>query len=105
MLLAAGLVLRLLTVFAYRPALLYVDTFKYLLGEYPGSDPLGYRLILKVILVAGNLQLVAIIQHLLGLAIAVTLYVLLLRRGARAGWPRWPPGRSCWTPTSCRSST
>ena len=84
-LLAAGLVLRLLTVFAYRPALLYVDTFKYLLGEYPGSDPLGYRLILKVILVAGNLQLVAIIQHLLGLAIAVTLYVLLLRRGA----PRW----------------
>jgi hypothetical protein len=84
-LLAAGLVLRLLTVFAYRPALLYVDTFKYLLGEYPGSDPLGYRLILKVILAAGNLQLVAVIQHLLGLAIAVTLYVLLLRRGA----PRW----------------
>jgi hypothetical protein len=84
-LLAAGLVLRVLTVLAYRPALLYVDTFKYLLGEYPGSDPLGYRLILKIILVAGNLQLVAVIQHLLGLAIAVVIYILLLRRGAR----RW----------------
>jgi hypothetical protein len=84
-LLAAGLVLRLMAVLAYRPALLYVDTFKYLLGEYPGSDPLGYRLILKIILVAGNLQLVAIVQHLLGLAIAAVLYVVLLRRGAR----RW----------------
>ena len=97
MLLAAGLVLRLLTVFAYRPALLYVDSFKYLLGEYPGSDPLGYRLILKVILVAGNLQLVAIIQHLLGLAIAVTLYLCCCAAGRPAGWPRWPPRRSCST--------
>ena len=42
-LLAAGLVLRVLAQVAYRPALLYVDTLKYLYGASPGSDPLGYR--------------------------------------------------------------
>jgi hypothetical protein len=50
---------------------------------YPGSDPLGYRWLLKVILAVGNLGTVAAIQHLLGLAMAVVLYVVLLRRGVR----------------------
>jgi hypothetical protein len=80
-LLVAGLVLRVLTQIGYRPALLYVDSLKYLYGASPGSDPLGYRLVLKVILVVGNLGTVAAIQHLLGLAMAVALYVVLLRRG------------------------
>ncbi|HEY2443954.1 MAG TPA: hypothetical protein VGI31_12515 [Streptosporangiaceae bacterium] len=84
-LLAAGLVLRVLTQIAYRPALIYVDTLKYLYGASPGADPLGYRLVLKAILVFGDLGAVAAIQHLLGLAMAVALYVVLLRRGA----PRW----------------
>src|SRR5262249_60243923 len=71
-LLAAGLVLRVLVTVAYRPALIYVDTLKYLYGASPGSEPLGYRLILKVILAVGDLGAVAAIQHLLGLAIGVT---------------------------------
>jgi hypothetical protein len=80
-LLAAGLVLRLLSQIAYRPAIIYVDTLKYLYGASPGADPLGYRWVLKVILPVGGLGAVALAQHLLGLAMAVALYVVLLRRG------------------------
>jgi hypothetical protein len=84
-LLAAGLALRALTQFAYQPALIYIDTNKYLYGEYPGSDPLGYRAILKLILPVGDLGTVAAIQHLAGLAMAIALYAVLRRRGA-ARW-------------------
>ena len=81
-LLAAGAALRILAVLAYRPALFYIDTPRYLLGEAPGMDPLGYGGVLRAILAAGNFDLVVVIQHLLGLAMAVVLYLLLLRRGA-----------------------
>jgi len=81
-LLTLGLVLRLLALFAYRPALFYIDTPRYLLGEAPGMDPLGYGGVLRAILAVGNFNLVVAIQHLLGLAMAVVIYVLLLRRGA-----------------------
>jgi hypothetical protein len=84
-LLAAGLILRVTTQLAYRPALFYIDSIKYLLGAYPGNDPPGYELLLKVLLALGNPFTVAAIQHLLGLGMAVALYVLLLRRRA----PRW----------------
>jgi hypothetical protein len=84
-LLVAGLVLRALTQLAYQPALVYIDSLKYLYGVYPGSDPLGYRVLLKVFLTVGDLGFVAAIQHLLGLAMAVALYAVLLRRGV---W-RW----------------
>ncbi len=84
-LLLAGLVLRALSMAAYQPALLYIDSLKYLFGAWPGNDPLGYNLVLKVLLIGGNLDTVTAIQHLLGLAMAVVLYVLLVRRGV----PRW----------------
>jgi hypothetical protein len=84
-LLTAGLVLRVLAQLAYRPALLYIDSGKYLLGTYPGDDPPGYQFAIKPILALGNLGLVAVAQHLLGLAMAVAIYAVLLRRGA----PRW----------------
>ena len=84
-LLAAGVALRVLAVAAYHPALIYVDTLKYLYGAYPGAEPLGYTVVLKVILLAGDLGTVAVIQHLLGLAMAITLYAVLLRRGV-ARW-------------------
>jgi hypothetical protein len=84
-LLAVGLVLRVLAQVAYHPALLYTDTLKYLYGAWPGADPLGYTAILKPILLVGDLGTVVLIQHLVGLAIAVAIYVLLLRRGV----PRW----------------
>jgi hypothetical protein len=80
-LLAAGLALRVLTQVAYQPALIYVDSLKYLYGVYPGADPLGYEVPLRAILAAGNLGAVAAVQHLAGLAVAVALYAVLLRRG------------------------
>ncbi len=80
-LLGAGLVLRVLSLVAYRPALIYIDSLKYLYGASPGADPLGYQLLLKVILPLGDLGTVALIQHLLGLAMGVVLYAVLLRRG------------------------
>jgi hypothetical protein len=84
-LLALGLVLRILTQIAYRPALLYIDSTKYLLGAYPGDDPPGYQLALKPVTALFSLDAIAAIQHLLGLGMAVALYLVLLRRGA----PRW----------------
>jgi hypothetical protein len=84
-LLAAGLVLRVLAQFAYRPALFYIDTTRYLYNDAPGMDPVGYKGPLRALLAVTNVTTVAAVQHLLGLAIAVVLYVLLLRRGA----PRW----------------
>ncbi len=85
LLLLAGLVLRILATIGYLPALLYIDSLKYLFGAWPGNDPLGYNVILKALLAPGNLTVVAALQHLLGLAMAVALYALLLRRGV----PRW----------------
>ncbi len=82
-LLAAGLALRIAAQIAYQPALIYVDTLKYLYGASPGADPLGYTLVLRAILVFGGVSLVALGQHLLGLAVAVGLYVVLVRRGTR----------------------
>jgi len=84
-LLLAGLVLRGLSVAAYQPALLYIDSLKYLFGAWPGNDPLGYNVILKVLLAGGNLVTVTVVQHLAGLAMAVVLYLLMVRRGT----PRW----------------
>ena len=80
-LLAAGLVLRILTQLAYRPALLFIDSVKYLFGAYPGNDPPGYQLGLKLFLRVGTLPMVVAVQHLLGLAMAVALYLILRRRG------------------------
>jgi hypothetical protein len=84
-LLLVGLVLRVLTEIAYRPALLYIDSVKYLYNAWPGTDPVGYKVPLKAILLVGNLGTVTAVQHLLGLAMAVVLYLVLLRRGC----PRW----------------
>jgi hypothetical protein len=80
-LLTAGLVLRFLTLVAYRPAIIYVDTLKYIYNAAPGADPLGYKYMLDAILPFGNLSTVALVQHLLGLAMAVALYAVLIRRG------------------------
>jgi len=80
-LLAAGLVLRVLAQFAYRPALFYIDSVKYLY-DAAGNDPEGYKAPLRAIAAVSNLDVVVAVQHLLGLAMAVVLYILLLRRGA-----------------------
>jgi hypothetical protein len=79
-LLLAGLVLRVLAQLAYRPVLFYIDSTRYLYHA-GGNDPVGYRVPLRLILLAGNLDAVAAVQHVLGLAMAVTIYLVLLRRG------------------------
>jgi hypothetical protein len=81
LLLAAGLALRAAAVAAYHPALIYVDSLKYLYGASPGSEPLGYAALLRIILAVGDLGTVVVIQHLAGLAMGLTVYVLLVRRG------------------------
>jgi hypothetical protein len=88
LLLAAGLVLRMVAQFGYEPALLFIDSKKYIFGtqfstsQWGSYDPIGYTLLLlRPALMFGNLSLVALAQHLLGLGMAVALYALLLRRG------------------------
>jgi hypothetical protein len=85
LLLAAGLALRVVAQLSYRPALFYIDTTRYLYNAALGMDPLGYAGPLRAILWVANFDAVAAIQHLLGLAMAVVIYLLLVRRGA----PRW----------------
>jgi len=84
-LVAAGLVLRVLAQLAYRPAIFYIDTPRYLFNDPPGMDPLGYGGVLRAILAVGNLEMVVAVQHLLGLAMAVVIYALLRKRGTE----RW----------------
>jgi hypothetical protein len=91
LLLAGGLLLRVVTQIAYQPALLGIDSKKYIYGTdfsvagYRGwgsFDPVGYTLlVLRPVLTFANLGFVALFQHLLGLAMAVALYAVLMRRG------------------------
>ena len=83
-LLLAGLALRVVALAGDRPALFYIDSTRYLYHS-GGADPVGYRLPLKIILTFTGLNGVAVVQHLLGLMMAVALYWILLRRGC----PRW----------------
>ena len=94
--LAAGLALRVAALVAYRPALVYLDSARYLGADQRGLDPLGYSyLLLRPVLIAdsglaggglaGGLAVVAAVQHALGLAMAVCLYLLATRLGA-ARW-------------------
>jgi hypothetical protein len=85
-LLLAGAVLRGMAEFAYQPVLLYIDSFRYLSdsGQFDpgGLDPIGYEvLLLGPLLLIGNLWLVGVVQHLLGLGLAVAIYALLRRFG------------------------
>jgi hypothetical protein len=83
-LLAGGVALRAAATIAYRPALIYIDTPRYLGGDQGGLDPLGYTyLLLRPVLGAGGgLTGVAVAQHVLGLAMAAALYALAIRYGA-----------------------
>src|ERR1700691_3784870 len=92
LLLAAGLVLRAIAQIGYEPALLFIDSKKYIFGtdfttgDWGSFDPLGYTLfVLRPVLMFADLAYVALLQHVLGMAMAVALYALMLRRGV-ARW-------------------
>lgn len=90
-LLVCGAALRVAATVAYWPGLVYIDTPRYLSHSASGVDPLGYHyLLLKPLLILDRnvpqaMAAVTVIQHLLGLALGVGIYALLVRHRA----PRW----------------
>ncbi len=88
LLLAAGLVLRVVAQLGYEPALLFIDSKKYIFGTqfsttaWGSFDPIGYTLlVLHPVMMFANLAFVALLQHVIGMAMAAALYALMLRRG------------------------
>ena len=84
--LAAGLVLRLFAALGYPGALWFAgDSYVYLgaaLRPRPDlSKSVGYSFFLRALLPFHSLTLVTTVQHLIGLVIAVLLYVVLRRNG------------------------
>lgn len=87
-LLAVGTGLRVVTQIAYRPALLFIDSFRYLENlqelDPTKTQPIGYALLLlRPVLSIGNLATVVALQHVLGLAMGIAIYVTLVRLGSR----------------------
>lgn len=88
--LVLGFGLRVVTWLAYQPALLYTDSYRYLDNIGPENpqylDPIGYSLfVLKPLVAIDGIQLVSAVQHVAGIGMALLLYRLALRCGAR----RW----------------
>ena len=88
-LLAAGVALRVVTFFAYRPALLYQDSVWYLgnAAHLVPMDrkPAGYPAFLWLLGATDHLAIAPLANHLMAIGTAVLLYALLLRLGV----PRW----------------
>ena len=81
-----GVALRVVVTITYRPALFFTgDSVVYLNNAAdlaPGeARPAGYALFLKAILPLHELLLVPVVQHVLGVAIAIALYALMIRLG------------------------
>jgi hypothetical protein len=89
--LVAGAVLRLFAVLGYPGALWFAgDSYVYLgaaLRPQPNlSKSTGYSFFLRLLLPFHSLTLVTCVQHLMGLAVAVMIYVLLRRNGVSKTW-------------------
>jgi hypothetical protein len=88
-LLACGAALRLQVALAYKPALIIDDTQGFLgNAEHLRPDelhPIGYPALLWLLHTSHGLARVALVQHAMGLAMGVLVYVLLTRLGVR----RW----------------
>ena len=89
--LAAGAVLRLLAVIGYPGALWFAgDSYVYVgaaLRPRPDlSKSTGYSFFLRLLLPFHSFTLVTGVQHLMGLLIAVMIYVLLRRNGVSKTW-------------------
>ena len=90
-LLGLGAALRLLFMIAYQPAFwfhgdsgVYIQMARSGLEPHP-TRPAGYPALLKLLEPTGTHLAVTAVQHLLGLALALAVYLLLHRRGL----PRW----------------
>jgi len=81
--LGLGLALRVVAEIAYRPALLYIDSYRYLdlvrTTNPAKTQTLGYVFFLWPIVKLGNLFVVSALQHVIGLGIAVAIYALCMR--------------------------
>jgi hypothetical protein len=89
--LAAGALVRLIVVLGFPGAMWFAgDSYVYLgaaLRLQPNlSKTTGYSLFLRALLPFHSLTLVAIVQHLMGLAMAVIIYSLLRRHGVSTRW-------------------
>lgn len=88
-LLIVGSAVRALATISYRPAFMFFgDSFSYLIGAQrlapPNDRPFGYSAFLRLISYVGDLELVVVVQHLAGLALAIAVYAVLVKRGAPA---------------------
>ncbi|MBO3745093.1 hypothetical protein J5X84_03365 [Streptosporangiaceae bacterium NEAU-GS5] len=85
----AGVVLRVVTMLGYRPALWFPDTYTYVVTAMrPRPDlvrPAGYSLLLRLLEPFHSFALVTVVQHAMGLATGALVYLVVLRRGG----PRW----------------
>jgi hypothetical protein len=85
-----GALVRVLTMVAYSPALLFPDSWGYIAtaysGHLPTEHPVGYPLLIWLLTAPGRslMELVAF-QHLAGISAGVAIYAALLR----AHVPRW----------------
>ena len=85
-----AIVPRLFTMLGFQTAVLFrLDTFDYLWGAVHVSpnpiNPSGYSFFLWLLRQAGSLVLITALQHLMGLAVAVMVYLVLQRHGV-ADW-------------------
>ena len=85
-----AIVLRIFTMLGYRTAVLFrLDTYDYLWGAIHVApnpiNPSGYSLFLWLLRPARSLVLVAGVQHVLGLGLAIMVYLVLQRYGV-ADW-------------------
>lgn len=84
-LVGAGLVLRVVALVAIYPGIWFSDTNEYLqvatTGRLSFVRVQGYALLVAPFLHLGSAGALIVLQHLMGLAIVVSLYALLLRRG------------------------
>src|SRR6201996_7983493 len=89
--LAAGAILRLLAILGYPGALWFAgDSYVYVgaaLRPQPNlSKATGYSFFLRLLLRFHSFTLVTGVQHVMGLLIAVMIYVLLRRNGVSKRW-------------------
>ncbi|SFK38096.1 hypothetical protein SAMN05216275_123127 [Streptosporangium canum] len=89
--LSLAFVLRVVTMLGYGPALWFNDSFEYVSGavnpDRPSAlRPNGYSFWLLLLRPFHSFGLVAFVQHLMGLSIAVLVYALLRRRFGLPGW-------------------